>query len=171
MKETILILVITLAASVSATAQNKSVYTSTSDKVCKKVEPAANEGGDYIGICPGVGGYKLRLIEGDLRQTLFVITPKKKELPLNLTSFYSAFSAVGQQVEWRLKKGIPVALIARYNVANGSDSSKRISYLMIAKIGKQASCVTDIVSPSMDQNEAARKLADSAPSKPCKSAE
>ena len=171
MKKPILILVITLTASVVVMAQNKSVYTSTSDKVCKQVDPGVNEGGDYIGICPGVGGYKLRLIEGDLRQTLFVITPRKKELPLSFTSFYTAFSAVGQQVEWRVKKGVPIALITRYNIANGEDASKRISYLMVAKIGPQTSCVTDIVMPSRTQNEEARVLADSAGSKPCKTAE
>ena len=167
MKKTILILVISLAASVCVMAQNKSVYTSTSDKICKMVEPASNEGGDYIGICPGVGGYKLKLIEGDLRQTLFVITPQKKELPLNFTGFYTGFSAIGPQVEWRLRKGIPVSLITRYNVANAEISSKRLSYLMVSKIGNQASCVTDIVMPSKTQNEEARVLADSAPSKPC----
>ncbi len=82
---------------ISALAQNKSVYTSTSDTVCKEVKPAVDEGGEYIGICPGAAGYKLRLIEGDLRQTLFVITPAKKELPLNFTSLYRRSPPLGKR--------------------------------------------------------------------------
>jgi len=167
----IALMCVSFLLAISALAQNRSVYTSTSDKVCKEVKPAADEGGEYIGICPGAAGYKLRLIEGDLRQTLFVITPAKKELPLNFTSLYMTFSAVGQKVEWRLKKGVPVALIARYNVADGEDSEKRTSYLLVSKIGASESCVTDVVQPSKNQNVEARKLADAAASKPCKTVE
>ena len=160
-----------LAASTYAVAQNKSIYTTTSDKVCKAQDAGSDEGGDYIGICPGVGGYKLKLIEGDLRQTLIVITPAKKEFDLNLTHFYGGFSAIDRKIEWRVKKGVPVALIARYNVADAEVMGKRKSYLMVAKIGRTQSCVTHIVLPGKTQNEKARKLADAAASKPCKKTE
>lgn len=150
-------------------AQNTSVYTPTSDKICKANKSA--EHGDYVGICPGTAGYKIELIEGDLRQTLNIILPNKKKQELNLTSFYSSFSAVGPKLEWRLKKGVPVALIARYDVADPEGIKKGISYLMVAKISKAASCVTDVVPPGAKQNEDARKLADAAISKPCKTNE
>ncbi|MFT3744874.1 MAG: hypothetical protein QM785_11360 [Pyrinomonadaceae bacterium] len=150
-------------------AQNTSVYTPTSDKICKAQK--IPEAGDYVGICPGTAGYKIELIEGDLRQTLNIIPPNKKKHELNLTSFYSAFSAVGEKLEWRLKKGVPVALIARYNVADPEGVGKGTSYLMVAKISKTGSCVTDVVPPGAKQNEEARTLADAAISKPCKSKE
>ena len=111
------------------------------------------------------------LIEGDLRQTLNIILPNKKRHQLNLTSFYSSFSAIGEKLEWRMRKGVPVGLIARYNIADPEGVTKGTSYLMVAKISKTGSCVTDIVPPGAKQNEEARKLADEAISKPCKSKE
>jgi hypothetical protein len=116
----------------------------------------------------GVGGYKVRLVEGDIRQTLNVITPARKAFELNFWGFYGGFSSIGEKIEWRTKGGVPVALIARFNVAGPEDSSKSTSYLMVSKIGKASSCVTDVVLPMAKQNEAARKLADAASSKPCK---
>lgn len=171
MKTFLLGAIILLTLSVFSSAQNKSVYTSTSEKACKQQE-SSDEGGDYIGICPGVGGYKLKLIEGDLRQTLFVITPRKKEHPLRFNEFFYSFSAIGDKVEWRTKRGVPVALIARYNVnKNPEDSFLNTSYLMVVKITKALSCVTDVVLPGAKQNETARKSADSASTRPCKVAD
>lgn len=159
------------ALSVLSSAQNKSIYTTTSEKVCKEKKVADDYGGDYVGICPGVGGYKLELIEGDLRQTLIVITPAKRRHDLNFTHFYGSFSAIDRKIEWRVKRGVPVALIARYNVADVENSEKRNSYLMVAKITKSSSCVTDVVLPSKTQNAQARRLADAAATKPCKKTE
>jgi hypothetical protein len=154
--------------SVFSSAQNKSIYTSTTEKACKAQRVSDDEGGDYIGICPGISGYKLKLIEGDLRQTLYVITPRKKEHPLRFNEFYYSFSAIGEKVEWRLRRGVPVALIARYNVSDVENSEKRTSYLMVVKITKSFSCVTDVVPPEAKQNETARKLADASSTKACK---
>lgn len=154
--------------SFSSSAQIISVYTSTTEKACKQQEANSDEGGDYIGICPGVGGYKLKLIEGDLRQTLFVITPQKKEHALRFNEFYYSFSAIDRRIEWRLKRGVPFALIARYNVSDVEDSEKRTSYLMVVKITKPLLCVTDVVLPGAKQNETARKLADASSTKACK---
>lgn len=151
-----------------AGAQNKSVYTSTTTKACRTISSNPNEAGSYEGECPGVGGYKLRLLEGDIRQTLNVVTPGKKKFELNFWSFYGGFSAVGEKVEWRTKGGVPVALIARFNVADAEDSTKNTSYLMVAKISKSSSCVTDVVLPGANQNEKARELADKASTKACK---
>lgn len=168
MKTFLLGSIVLLSLSVLSSAQNKSVYTSTTEKACKAQRVTDDEGGDYIGICPGVSGYKLKLIEGDLRQTLFVITPKKKEHALRFNEFYYSFSAIGEKVEWRLKRGVPVALIARYNVSDPEDSEKRTSYLMVVKITKAFSCVTDVVLPGTTQNSTARKLADSASTRACR---
>lgn len=166
--------IITLAAacvlllSIAAAAQNKSVYTSTKTNACKTIKSTDEGTGSYIGECLGVGGYKLRLIEGDIRQTIDIITPAKKKFELNFWNFHSSFSSIGEKVEWRTKAGVSVALIARYNVADPEGVKASTSYLMISKIGKTESCVTDIVPPGAKQNEDARTLADAAHSKPCK---
>lgn len=152
-------------------AQNKSVYTSTTSKSCRTISSDPNNAGSYEGECPGVGGYKLRLIEGDIRQTINVIAPNKKKFELNFWNFYSGFSSVGEKAEWRTKGGVPVAMILRFNVANADDSTKNTSYLMVTKIGKTSSCVTDVVLPGPKQNEEARELADVASTKPCKAPE
>lgn len=166
---------VTLAAilllSIQMFAQNQSVYTSTRTGACRTISSNPDEAGSYEGECSGVGGYKVRLIEGDIRQTINIITPAKKKHELNFWGFYGGFSAIGEKIEWRTRKGVPVALIARYNVAGADDSSGSTSYLMISKISKGQSCVTDVVLPMAKQNEKARELADLASTKPCKALE
>lgn len=163
----ILFTILILTATVVSFAQNKSVYTSTRTDACRTIQSNPDEGGSYVGECRGVGGYKVRLSEGDIRQTLDVITPARKKFELNFWGFYGGFSSIGERIEWRTKSGVPVALIARFTVSDAEDSSKTKSYLMVSKIGKTFSCVTDIVKPQAGQNEEARKLADAASTKPC----
>lgn len=155
----------------NAAAQNTSIYTSVKTQTCRTIRSTDKEAGSYEGECKGVGGYKLRLIEGDLRQTIDVVTPAGKKFELSFWTLYGGFSSIGDKVEWRTKKGVPVALIARYNVANAEDSTKQTSYLLVAKLSKASACVTDVVEPGADQNASARKLADTAARKPCKAAD
>lgn len=149
-------------------AQNASVYTSTKTSSCRTIRSTSAGAGSYEGECNGVGGYKIRLLEGDIRQTLNIITPAKKKFELDYWGFYGGFSSIGEKIEWRTKAGVPVALIARFNVADADDPTKSKSYLMVSKIGKTNSCVTDVVLPMANQNDEARKLADAASAKPCK---
>ncbi len=177
MKTLILTAAFLLVMNIGAAAQNKSVYTSLSDKVCKTVESNPNEGGDYRGICPGISGYRLELLEGDLRQSINILAPRKKTYELSLwTNVSSAFSAVGDKAEWRTsgagKNAKPTAIIFRYNVSDNPEKpEKTTSYLVVVKIAKDSACVTDVVEPSADANAEARKLADESALKPCKSNE
>ena len=167
MKKLTLIFAVGLALATGAAAQNTSVYTSTSTKACKTIESSAKEAGYYRGRCPGVGGYRLELIEGDLRQSLNVITPAKKKSELNFWQYNGSFSSIGEKVEWRLMKGVPVALIARFNVSNPDNAEKTTSFLVVSKIGKKESCVVEIIDPAAKQNEKARRSADGASAKQC----
>lgn len=167
----IAVIALIIVGAASAPAQIKSVYTSTRTAACKTISSNPDEAGSYEGECPGTGGYKVRLLEGDIRQTLNIITPAKKKFELGFWSFYSGFSSIGEKIEWRVKGTAPIALIARFNVADVEDSSKTHSYLMVSKISAKESCVTDIVEPTAKQNEKARELADAAPTKPCKQTE
>ncbi len=166
----LIISMVFLAISFTATAfaQNKSVYTSTKTSACRTIESHPDEGGSYIGECSGVGGYKVQLLEGDIRQTLNIITPTRKKFELNFWGLFPSFSAIGEKLEWRTKGGVPVALINRYSVADPEGVKKDISYLLVSKIGKTQSCVTDVVKPGPNQNADARVLADAASTKPCK---
>jgi hypothetical protein len=78
--------------------QNSSVYTSTKTGACKTIRSSSEGTGSYVGECPGVGGYRIRLIEGDIRQTIDIVTPAKKKFELNFWNIYSSFSSVGEKV-------------------------------------------------------------------------
>jgi hypothetical protein len=171
MKILILSLIFTFSCAAAAAAQNKSVYTSTKTNACRTIRSTSEGTGSYVGECPGVGGYKVRLIEGDLRQTLDIITPARKKFELKFWNIFGSFSSIGEKVEWRMKGRAPVALISRYNVADPEDSRKNTSYLFVSKIGRSMSCVTDVVEPGPGQNEKARRLADVSSGKPCKIAD
>ncbi len=152
----------------------ESIYTGLLVKDCKTIEQTDEEGGSDAGECAGVGGYKLELLEGDLRQTINVIAPNKNKYELNLWTIVSGgFSSVGEKAEWRVMRNgktiTPVALIMRFNASeNSEDSTKITSYLVVAKIKRNSACITDISSPSANQNTRARQLADVAGNKPCK---
>lgn len=172
MKTLIFILTLLTILSLDAYAQkstNTSIYTSLDTKNCKTLESSNEGAGSYRGRCAGFGGYKLDVLEGDIRQTINVIAPNKKSFELTLwTVVSSGFSSVGQKAEWRVSGKTPRALIVRFNASeNPEDSSKITSYLVVAKITKSEVCVTDIIKPNSNQNAQAQKLADVAATKPC----
>lgn len=161
-----------LFAATAASAQITSRYTDLDDQKCKTLELDEEGGGSYKGECAGVGGYKLHVLEGDLRQSINVIAPGGKEHQLRLWEHFGAFSAVGPKAEWRLKGKAPFALIFRFNVSeNPEDASKTTSYLIVAKVSPSLACVTEIIKPSRSQNAEARRAADRSATVPCKIAE
>ena len=162
------------AASTSTLQKIESVYTDLAVEKCKSLDSDLDGGEGYRGECPGVGDYKLEVLEGDLRQTINVVQKNSGDKwELDLWSVVSPqFSALGEKVEWRVRKqnGVlrPLALIVRYNASEDpEDSSKLTSYLVVSKIKGEFVCVTDIIKPMKGQNLAARKAADASGSKPC----
>ncbi len=165
-------LVVLICAGLASAQSIDSVYTSLSTKACRTIKSTSSEGGSYVGICPGVAGYKLQSEEGDLRQNIQVITPSGQKHSLELwTVVGSSFSAHGEKAEWRVKrqgaKVIPLALIIRYNVADPEGTGKGTSWLAVAKITAAKICVTDKIAPGPNANVAARVAADSAANKQC----
>jgi hypothetical protein len=164
------------AIGIFAQAKNtESIYTGLSESDCQTIEQSDEDAGWYRGICPGVGGYKLELLESDIRQTINVISPDGKKSELELWSVVSGgFSSVGNKTEWRVTRSgpkiTPLALIVRYNVQNPA-TEKTESFLAVIKITKSETCVTDIVKPVANQNVKARQLADTSAKKPCKAAQ
>lgn len=160
-----------LFLSVNGFSQNRSVYTNLNGKGCRTIAADPSGAGSYHGRCVGIAGYNLDVLEGDIRQTINVVTPSRKSFELGFWTFFGSFSAVGSKAEWRMKGKVPVGLIVRFNIAGLEDSSKSTSYLMVSKITKGEICVTDIVKPSKTQNAEAQALADTAATRPCKSVE
>ena len=162
-----------LVCTAGASAQsNRSVYTNLGEKHCRTIKADSSGAGSYEAICRGVGGYKLQVEEGDLRQNIQVIAPAGQKHSLDLwTVVGSSFSSLGEKAEWRVRtqrgKVVPVALIVRYNVSNPEDSTKTTSYLAVTKITAAKICVTDKIGPGADANVAARAAADKSADKPC----
>lgn len=163
-----ILMTIVLATSFTARAQVKSLYTNLGDAKCRTVEVRDDEGGSYKGVCRGVGGYKLEVIEGDLRQTVNVIDARGKRHELGFWRLTGGFSAVGEQAEWRMKGKKPIALIVRLNVnEHPEEPERRTSYLVVAKITPTATCVTHFLKPTRSHNYEARKAADKSADRPC----
>ena len=166
-------LVALLASSAISHAQNRSLYTSLEAKQCRTIKTETTGAGDYEGRCPGVAGYSLTLLEGDLRQNIIVNAPNGTKHSLELWDVISGgFSSVGPKAEWRMAsqngKLALVALIIRYNASENPDKpDQRTSYLAVAKITPTEICITDKISPGAKANDEARRAADSAAKKPC----
>lgn len=146
-----------------------SVYTSLAEKDCRVIEVDEEGSGGSISRCPGVAGYALKVLEGDLRQSINVITPDGKEHELNYWSVITGgFSTLGPRAEWRMRGEKPIALIVRVNASEDPEDATRItSYLAVARISPGPMCVTDRIAPSADANVAARAAADRSGGKPC----
>lgn len=163
---------ILVCAGCASAQSNRSVYTNVGEKSCKTIKADSSGAGSYVGICGGVGGYKLQVEEDDLRQNIQVITPAGEKHSLDLwTVVGSSFSSLGEKAEWRVRtqrgKVVPVALIVRYSLSSPDDSTKTTSYLAVAKITSSKICVTDKIAPGAGANAAARAAADASANKPC----
>ena len=166
-------LLLTALAATAMAQTNSSVYTPLAPKQCRTVKAVDPMTNDYEGLCRGVAGYTLIVTEGDLRQNVTVVTPKRVKHSLELWDVISGgFSTVGPKAEWRMSKQngklMPVALIIRYNANDDPESpNKQSSYLAVAKITATEICVTDKILPGAKANEEARTAADAAVNKPC----
>lgn len=161
------LLILLLAA--PAVGQVRSVYTKLDERSCKKLKTSDDEGGSYLGECPGYGRFKLQVIEGDLRQSVNVVFPDGSKSELDLWNVSGGFSSLGPAAEWRLKGKELIALIFRFNVSEDpEDASKLTSYLVVVKLEKGTACVTEAIRPTRSQNADARRAADKARSRPCR---
>ena len=152
----------------AAPAKVESVYTDISGKDCVTVELDEEIGSSHLR-CPGVAGFQLDLYDSDNRMSLDVVTPDGKSHPLDFWQVITwGFSSLGDKAEWRIEGGKPIALIVRVNASEDAEDSSRItSYLAVSKITQEKICVVAKIPPTAKANEAARKAADSASSKPC----
>ncbi len=157
-----------------ANAQPKlqSMYTELAEKKCKTIS-SDKETGSSTQRCNGVGGYKLLVHDDDARQSITIVDPSAKEHPLNFWSVMThSFSSVGDKAEWRVSKSngkvTPVGLIVRVNASENPEKPSSItSYLAVAKVSANGSCVTHRIRSGPNANAQARTAADSAATAPC----
>lgn len=148
-------------------SKNTSSYTSIDEKDCMTLDS------DDIGSiqeCESFAGIGVKVVEGDLRQSI-ILTRKDKEYDLDFGSTVSsAFSSLGLKIEWRHELGKPKNLkgmIVRFEVSDDENIDKISSYLLVSKITKDEVCVVAKVFPQENQNEMARKILDSTDALPC----
>jgi len=145
-----------------------SSYTSVKEKDCTTLE--THEAGS-VQSCPKFGDIKVKVIEGDLRQTI-TLNRKGTDYPLNFLETVSAnWSELGPKIEWRYKtgkSGNPVGIIVRLNVSeNPEKPQKKTSYLVVSKITTDNICVVGKVSPQSNQNQKARTMAEQSADMSC----
>lgn len=147
-------------------------YTGIAEQDCNEVEAADEETGmGRVVECPGVDGWRLRLVEGDARMSVEAVTPAGRVFPLEFSSVVtSAFSSLGEKAEWRFAAGggAPQALIVRLDANEDPERPERItSYLVVSRLRSDGACVVAKTPPGAGQNEAARLAADAALAKDC----
>jgi len=145
-----------------------SSYTSVKEKDCTTLE--THEAGS-VQSCPKFGDIKVKVIEGDLRQSI-TLNRNGTDYPLNFWETVSAnWSELGPKIEWRYKtgkSGNPVGIIVRLNVSeNPEKPQKKTSYLVVSKITTDNICVVGKVSPQAKQNQKARTMAEQSADMSC----
>ena len=149
----------------------ESVYTDLDVKRCRTIEEE-HEGYSWTKECAGVGGYRLRWLMGDERESITVVKPDGTEHPLELWSTVSpAFSSLGSRAEWRVRRRggrvEPYALVVRFNAHENPEQNKTVSYLVVARLAPDKICVTEKIPPGPQANQLARRAADTSAAKPC----
>lgn len=148
--------------SASETPGRMTAYTSLEG--CPILEQNPDEAGYYLSECPGAGGYKVRVIEFDLRQTVEVVPPDGVAHGLELAAVTGGgFSTLGKTAEWRGPRTTgafaPDALILRHEVVTDPEGKITVSYLVVVSVAGEP-CVTARIAPGSGQNAKARAAAD-----------
>jgi hypothetical protein len=150
------------ATSTETATGRASKYTSLG--ACRTTRTAPDEAGFATSDCPGIGGYRLRLIDSDARQNLMLVGRDGKEHSLRLSEAGGGgFSRIGERIEWRGAQADgpfrPDALVLRYAVVeNPANPTRETAYLLPVSLTK--SCVAARIPPGPDQNTRARAIAD-----------
>lgn len=160
-----------LSRATAAADRIDSVYTDIAGATCTIIS-VDEEAGATTQRCPGIAGYALLVEDDDARMSITVVAPNGEQHPLDFWQVVTpAFSTLGEKAEWRVRQQngelVPIALIVRVNANEGGDPDVTTSYLAVAKIAPQATCVTDRIPPAADMNLQARIAADAAAEKPC----
>lgn len=164
------------AASAQAAPPVDSVYSSLAGRDCPSVQQGIETAYSTME-CPGVGGFRLRVLRDDERASVTVVTPEGQQFPLEFWNIVTrGFSDIGGTAEWRVArargKPMPVALIVRVDAQEPDQNdltaaARRRPTLVVAKITSEVICVVKTIDAAPRANEEARHAADTAAAQPC----
>ncbi|HMT07713.1 MAG TPA: hypothetical protein PKA82_06885 [Pyrinomonadaceae bacterium] len=163
---TIAVLVFAFAAAVSA--QKKPVFTSAYTSLgtgCKDLK--GGEGQDDAKLCPGVGGYQVRVYSS--AEALFINAEKKgTDESSPIVNVGLDFNESKVKLEWRLANGKPFAVIIRVPTYDGREDDepgmgKKIGEeLFVSGIGNWEYISESVSTKTPNANVKARSVADRA---------
>ena len=150
-----------LYAEEKMTSMNTSSYTSIEEKDCIALD---SDDMGSIEECESFSGIGVKVIEGDIRQSI-ILTRNKKEYALDFSSMLSsAFFSLGLTIEWRHELTKPKSikgLIVQVEVSDDYENLDKVSsYLLVSKITKDTICIVAKISPQKEQKEIAREILD-----------
>jgi len=145
-----------------------SSYTSINEKDCIKLDS------DDIGSieeCEPFGNIVVRVVEGDIRQTL-TLTRNRHEYILDFQlNSVATFSLLGEKIEWLHEKNEPTHLkgmIVKLDVnREDGDFDHLISLLVVSKITREEICVIGKVLPQENQRAVAIEMLNRKNELPC----
>lgn len=161
-----------LSASVSFAGNFESTYTDVSLDKCVTISSSEMDKEfaiDYIiSECPGLGGYQVGVVGGDLRYNLSLSYRGNEVQMPRLMQFHDVGS---DKIEWRYERineangqrGIEYrALIYRLNESTVDKSGKQTdsSKLFVVRLNQSQSCTLGVIEQGKDMNKKARALAD-----------
>ena len=165
--------VLTVGSTAQGQLQTSSVYTDLAGSSCTLVEEHKVTGAT-VHRCRGVSGWNLLVLYDDQRMSVTLVGPNRKEHPLDYWDVVTqGFSSLGSKAEWRVRRGNgtikPVALIVRVKASEAQQDglTKKSSYLAVAKVDSERSCVTHKISAGPNANDRARQAADKSPNEAC----
>ena len=94
---------------------------------CKQVDAAKNGEGDWtIWLCPGIGGYVVRVTEDDLRMTVSIGRDRqvRRRRSRRRSASSRPFNSIHDTLEWRTTKGAPFATIQRWFLSDAANLDK-----------------------------------------------
>jgi hypothetical protein len=156
-----------LAAGAAFAQDFASLYSSTATRNCKKVDAAKDGEGDWsVWLCPGIGGYVVRVTEDDLRMTVSI--GRNLEAAANEPASkhqLTPFNSVHDTLEWRMTKGAPFATIQRWFLSDASNIDKDgrptpVAMLIVTRLSPACHVAYVDVHANAIANALARKAAD-----------
>ena len=151
-----------------AFAQVKQQYSSTKGAACRTAEKnkPKDEMPWTVQSCKGVGGFLVRIFDGDLRQTVSygkTLAAAAKE-PAAEQGF-GPFNHAHDTIEWRLRDGKPFATIQRWFVADNENPGpdgrpKDVPVLVVQRLSPACHVAYIDASANADANVLAAQTAD-----------
>lgn len=154
----------------------QSVSSSLAPASCtKETDPNDPNGTTYLA-CPGTSGYRLIVRRVDAgRRSIDVVDASGKAAALNYQDFVTRhMCTLGEKAEWRVTKDsdgkqVPIALIVAVLAHEDNNHPEKVTrtYLAVAKISRQETCVTATIPEGSQPEAAVLRAADAARSNAC----